>query len=147
MKLPILVLLATIFPLAVHADVAVSDPWARASILASRPAAAYLTLVSDGGDRLIEARSPVAGEIIVHASDTDDAGLSRMKHVTRVDLSAGEAVTFVPGGMHLMLTDLSEKLVEGTSFPLTLRFETAGEIIVDVPVLGVGASGPKGGQR
>ncbi|WP_375263305.1 copper chaperone PCu(A)C [Palleronia sp.] len=147
MKLPIVALLATALPLAAHADVTVSDPWARASILASRPAAAYLTLVSDGDDRLLEASMPVAAEVMVHATAVDDAGLSRMNHVTTVELPAAEAVTFAPGAMHLMLTGLSGKLVEGTSFPLTLRFETAGEVTVDVPVLGVGASGPEGGQR
>ncbi len=147
MKLPILALLATALPLAAHADVTVSDPWVRASILASRPAAAYLTLVSDGDDRLLEASTPVAAEVTVHATEVDEAGLSRMNHVPTVELPAAEAVTFAPGAMHLMLTGLSEKLVEGTSFPLTLRFETAGEVTVDVPVLGVGASGPEGGQR
>ena len=147
MKLPILALLATALPLAAHAGVTVSDPWARASILASRPAAAYLTLVSDGDDRLIDASTPVAAEVMVHMTETDDAGLGRMKHVTRLDLPAGKAVTFAPGAMHLMLTDLSGKLAEGTSFPLTLRFETAGQVTVDVPVLGVGASGPEGGQQ
>ena len=147
MNLPILAVIAAALPLAAHAGVTVSDPWARASILASRPAAAYLTLVSDGDDRLIDASTPVAAEVMVHATEVDDAGLSRMNHVTTVDLPAAEAVTFAPGAMHLMLTGLSEKLVEGTSFPLTLWFESAGEVIVDVPVLGVGASGPEGGQR
>ncbi|SFH29239.1 hypothetical protein SAMN04488020_109148 [Palleronia marisminoris] len=147
MKLPILALLATALPLAAHADVAVSDPWARASILTSRPAAAYLTLVSDGDDRLLEVSTPVAAEVMVHATEVDDAGLSRMNHVATVELPAAEAVTFAPGSMHLMLTGLSKKLIEGTSFPLTLRFETAGRVTVDVPVLGVGASGPEGGQQ
>lgn len=146
MKLPILALVAAALPLVAHADVSVSDPWARASILASRPAAAYLTLVSERDDRLIEASTPVAAKVMVHATDVDDAGLNHMNHVTTVDLPAAEAVTFAPGGMHLMLTDLSGKLVEGGSFPLTLRFESAGEVTVDVPVLGVGASGPEGGH-
>lgn len=143
MILPVLAALAVALPLAAHGEVTVSDPWARASVLASRPAAAYLTLVSDGDDQLIEASSPVAAEIMVHSTEMDDAGLSRMRHVKTVDLPAGEAVTFAPGGMHLMLTGLSRKLAEGTTFPLTLRFETAEEITVDVPVLGAGASGPE----
>ena len=147
MKLPILAALVAALPLTGWAEIIVSDPWARASILASDPAAVYLTLQSDGDDRLIEAWTPVAAEVMVHMTETDDTGLGRMKHVTRVNLSAGEAVTFAPGAMHLMLTGLSEKLVEGTSFPLTLRFETAGEVTVDVPVLDVGASGPEGRQQ
>lgn len=147
MNLPILAALAVALPLAAHGEVTVSDSWARASVLASRPAAAYLTLVSDGDDQLIEASSPVAAEIMVHSTEMDDAGLSRMKHVTRVGLPAGEAVTFAPGGLHLMLTGLSDELAEGTTFPLTLRFETADDITIDVPVLGAGASGPEGSSQ
>lgn len=144
MNLLPLAVLAVVLPLAARTEVTVSDPWARASILASRPGAAYLTLVSDDADRLIEVSTPVAKEIMVHATETDDAGLSRMTHIASVDLPAGEVVAFAPGGMHLMLTGLSAKLVEGTTFPLTLRFQAAEEITVDVPILGVGATGPEG---
>lgn len=147
MNLAFLATLAALVPVAGWAEVTVGDPWARASVLASRPAAAYLTAVSDVDDRLVEARSPVAGDIMVHATETDADGVGRMKHLARVDLPAGEAVTFAPGGMHLMLTGLSGKLVEGTSFPLTLRFETAGEVTVDVPVLGIAAAGPEGREK
>ena len=79
MNLPILAALAVALPLAAHGEVTVSDPWARASVLASRPAAAYLILVSDAGDRLIEASTPVAEEIMLHATETDDTGLSQMR--------------------------------------------------------------------
>jgi copper(I)-binding protein len=48
--------------------------------------------------------------------------------------------------MHLMLMGLGARLDEGTRFSLTLTFETAGEVIVEVPVLGVAATGPEGGQ-
>ena len=143
MNLPYLTALAVVVPLAGWAEVTVSDPWAGASTLESRPAAAYLTVVSDSDDRLIEARTSVAREITVQMTEADDAAMNRMKHVTRVDFPAGEAVTFAPGGMHLMLTGLSGNLVEGTTFRLTLRFEAAGEVTVEVPVLGVAASGPE----
>ncbi|MCC6756118.1 MAG: copper chaperone PCu(A)C, partial [Solirubrobacterales bacterium] len=55
-------------------------------------------------------------------------------------------VTFAPGGMHLMLMGLGAGFDEGTHFPLTLTFETAGAVTVEVPVLGVAATGPEGGQ-
>jgi len=42
--------------------------------------------------------------------------------------------------------DLADKLAEGERFPLTLTFERAGAITVDVPVLGVAATGPEAGQ-
>jgi hypothetical protein len=144
MKYPLVAALLFACPAITFADAAVTDPWARASILASRPGAAYLSLTSDTGDRLLSATTPVAGQVMIHAAETDANGVSRMVHLEALDLPSGQTVTLSPGGMHLMLMGLGEKLREGTRFPLTLTFETAGEITVEVPVLGVGAMGPGG---
>jgi len=131
---------------AAMADVTVSDPWARASILASRPGAAYLTLESDIADRLMALETPAAGHVMLHGSETDKTGVSRMHHIETLDLAPGTPITFAPGGMHVMLMDLVEKLEEGRTFPLTLSFETAGEITVEVPVLSITATGPEGAE-
>ncbi|MEM9762959.1 MAG: copper chaperone PCu(A)C [Pseudomonadota bacterium] len=131
------------FSAAAVADVAVSDPWARASILASRPRAAYLTLRSDADDRLLSATTPVADHVMIHASETDADAVTRMIHLDALDLEAGQTVRFAPGGMHLMLMGLAGKLEEGAPFPLMLNFERAGSITVEVPVLGVAATGPE----
>jgi len=128
------------------ADVTVSDPWARASILASRPGAAYLTLESDIADRLTALETPAAGHVMLHDTVTDINGVSRMNHIKALDLVPGTPVTFAPGGMHLMLMGLTGKLEEGRTFPLTLSFEHAGEITVEVPVLSVTTTGPKGAE-
>jgi len=132
------------FPAAALAEVSVSDPWARASILASRPGAAYLTMRSDADDQLLSAATPVADHVMIHGSETDENAVTRMIHLDTVDLEAGQTVRFAPGGMHLMLMGLAGKLDEGASFPLTLTFEHAGVITVEVPVLGVAATGPEG---
>lgn len=142
MKTPLLIAAALALPTAAYAEVSVREPWARASILASRPGAAYLTLTSDSIDLLLEASTPVAENVMIHAVETDQAGLARMKHMETVELPAGEAVAFEPGGMHLMLTGLHSKLLEGSTFPLTLVFRSGQEITVDVPVLGPAAAGP-----
>jgi copper(I)-binding protein len=131
------------FPIVALAEVTVTDPWARASILASRPGAAYLTLLSDTDDRLLSAATPVAGQVMVHAAEMDANGVTRMIHLDTLDLPAEQAVRFAPGGMHLMLMGLADKLDEGAEFPLTLTFEHAGTITVTVPVLGVAATGPE----
>jgi copper(I)-binding protein len=138
--------LLAMFPAGAFADVAVTNPWARASVLASRPGAAYLSLTSDTGDRLLAAATPVAGHVMIHSAETDANGVSRMTHLEVLNLPPGQTVTFAPGGMHLMLMGLGARLDEGTRFSLTLTFETAGEVIVEVPVLGVAATGPEGGQ-
>ena len=41
-----------------------------------------------------------------------------------------------------MLMGLTAALKEGDSFPVTLTFETAGEVTVDVDVLSMRAEGP-----
>ncbi|WP_211100725.1 copper chaperone PCu(A)C [Acuticoccus sediminis] len=143
MRFLISLALGVAIPSAAYAEVAITKPWARASILASRPGVAYFTLESDADDRLVGAATPVADEVTLHATEIDAAGVGRMVQIETLDLSAGESVTLTPGYMHLMLMGLSIKLVEGMTFPLTLRFETAGEITIDVPVLGVAAAGPE----
>lgn len=143
MKFLFALALGAALPLPAYAEVAVTEPWARATILVSRPGAAYLTLESDVRDALIGATTPVAGHVTLHATETDAGGVGRMRRVEVLDLQPGEVVTLTPGHMHLMLMDLQTRLVEGSSFPLTLSFENAGEVTVDVPVLGVAAAGPE----
>jgi len=130
-------------PMTALAEVTVTDPWARASILASRPGAAYLTLESDRDDRLLSATAPVADLVMIHASETDANGVTRMIHLDALDVPAAQGVQFGPGGMHLMLIGLTDKLEEGGQFPLTLTFEHAGDTTVEVPILGVASTGPE----
>ncbi|MFC4670763.1 copper chaperone PCu(A)C [Seohaeicola nanhaiensis] len=146
MKQKIFAVFLAALPVATLADVSITAPWARATIIAGRPGAGYLSLTSDADDRLLSVSSPIAGEVMLHAVETDGSGVSRMVHLDVLDLPADEAVTLAPGDMHLMLMQLTQRLEEGTSFPMTLTFETAGEITVDVPVLGIAATGPEGAE-
>jgi copper(I)-binding protein len=43
-------------------------------------------------------------------------------------------VIFEPGGLHVMLVGLQQDLVEGDEIDLTLRFQEAGEITLQVAV-------------
>lgn len=70
-------------------------------------------------------------------SDTTMAmgGEMTMREVDHVDLMAGEPLELAPGGYHIMIIDLVAPLEVGNSISITLSFETAGDIVVDVPVL------------
>mgnify|MGYP000535392892 FL=1 len=129
-------------PTLAEESVRLSDAWARASVLASRPVASYLTIESAVEDRLLGVTTPVAGHVMIHAVEKD-GDVSRMKHIETLELPTGERITLAPGGMHLMLMGLQDKLSEGTTFPMTLSFENAGEITVEVSVLGIAAEGPR----
>ena len=143
MKPWMLVAVMALLPTAAGADVVVSDGWARASVLSSRPAAAYLTLTSDREDQLVGISSPLARHATLHAVETDANGLHRMVELKVLNLRPGEAVILAPGWMHLMLIGLSGKLEEGTVLPLTLTFASGTTLEFSVPVLGPGASGPR----
>jgi len=133
---------AVAWPALAQESVRVFDAWARASVLASRPGAAYVTIESVSDDTLMGASTPVAKQVMIHAVEKD-GDVSRMKHIETLELPAGERVTLAPGGMHLMLMGLQDKLSEGTTFPMTLSFETAGKVTVEVSVLGIAAEGPR----
>ena len=57
-----------------------------------------------------------------------------MQQVSVVDLTAGDAVVFEPGGLHVMLSHLAGPLESGSSFPLTLTFGEAAPLTVTVDV-------------
>lgn len=126
-------------------DLHIDHPWARATAPQQQNGAAYFTVANDGAtDRLLEAQSPVAARVELHTHDVDSAGVMRMRQVEAIDLPAGETTALRPGGLHVMLIGLEDRLVEGEAFPLTLVFEQAGTIEVEVAIeavtYGVGES-------
>ncbi|MEQ1698973.1 MAG: copper chaperone PCu(A)C [Ilumatobacteraceae bacterium] len=58
-----------------------------------------------------------------------------MRPVEFIALPAGTAVELKPGGYHIMLVGLVAPLEVGTTIKVTLTFENAGDITIDVPVL------------
>lgn len=129
-------------PAIAEEPVRVFDAWARATILSSRPGAAYVTIESVSGDRLLAVTTPVADGVMIHAIENED-NVSRMKHIEVLEMPAGQRIALAPGGMHLMLMGLHGKLSEGMKFPMTLSFEKAGEITIEVSVLGIAAGAPR----
>ncbi|MBK8907598.1 MAG: copper chaperone PCu(A)C [Rhodospirillales bacterium] len=124
-------------------DITVKSPWARASAGAARAGAAFMTIENAGAedDRLISASADVSKTVELH-THLMDGDVMKMRPVDAVDVQAGGTAVLQPGGDHVMFMGLQQPLKEGESFPLTLTFETAGSITVDVPVVGAGAMGP-----
>lgn len=110
-------------------------PWARASAGMAKTGAAYLTIVNHGAvaDRLTAAASPVARKAEIHGHSMED-GVMRMRAVGALEIAAGRTIVLEPGGLHVMLIGLHAPLAPGQRFPLTLTFEAAGDIEVEVAV-------------
>ena len=121
-------------------DVTIEHPWARELPPVAPNGAAYLQVRNGGGEaaRIVSAHSPIAGRVEIHAHEMD-AGVMKMHHLHSVEVPARGAVSFEPGGLHLMLIGLKEPLVAGKGFPLTLVFQRAGEIEVTVAITAGGA--------
>lgn len=119
----------------------VAHPWARATAPAQKTGAGYLQLQSRGpADRLMGARSPAAAKVELHTAFRD-GDVMRMREVPAIAVEAGGTTKLEPGGLHLMLIDLRAPLQQGQRVPVTLVFERAGEITVELMVQAPGAGG------
>jgi copper(I)-binding protein len=145
-------LLGVAFSLAAYGQVragslTVSDAWARASAGAQPNGAAYLKVRNDGAtDRLLSASAPVAEVVELH-THVMDGTIMRMRKVDAIDVTGGSTTELKPGGLHVMLIGLKAPLKAGEKFPLTLKFERAGEVKLDVEVRGTAAEKPMHGQH
>lgn len=117
-------------------DPAIADAWARPSPDGVDVGAAYLTLRSDAGDRLLAATAPpgFADRVELHAVVTDSLGRMGMQAVEAIELPPGTEVELRPGGHHVMFLGMHQRLVDGDTLELVLRFERAGQRRVRVPV-------------
>lgn len=129
-------------------DIRVEHPWARATIGKAKNGAAYMTLVNTGGapDRLLGATSPVAERAEAHAHHMD-GNVMKMHPVHAIEIAPGSPTVLKPGGLHIMLFGLKAPLKAGETFPLTLRFERAGRLTIDVLVEQPAAPPPGGDHR
>jgi copper(I)-binding protein len=125
-------------------EISVTGAYARASASpAAKAGAAYFTVVNQGRepDRIIAASADVAENAMLHESAVED-GVATMRHVGSLEVPPGTEVALAPGGLHVMLAGLKKPLQLGERFTLTLTFERAGSLAVDVPVAGVAANAP-----
>ena len=112
----------------------IEQPWAAETPPAARTGAAYLNIVNSGeADRLLGAKAEVARQVEMHTT-TMDGNMMRMREVEALEVPGGATTALEPGGLHIMLIDLRQPLRAGQSFPLTLQFEKAGTLDVQVPI-------------
>lgn len=130
--------LAAIFALpAMAADIHIHDPFARVSSIMAQSGAAFMMIENrgDSDDRLMAARSDVAARVELHTHVEDDQGVIRMIEVAEgFAIPAGGGHGLYRGGDHVMFMGLTRQLAHGDVVEVTLVFENAGEIVIEVPV-------------
>ncbi len=112
--------------------VEIGHPWARPSV--TDRAAVFLALSNIGRstDRLAGGATPVAREVLLRAED--GAPLEYL------ELLPHHPLALRPGRKYIALIGLKGPLALDEGFPLTLRFDRAGEVTVTVMV----EAGPEG---
>ena len=96
-------------------------------------------------DRLVSATSPVAARVETHVT-VEERGVMKMREVKGYDVPAKGSYELKPAGPHLMFMDLKQPLKVGDKVPVTLKFEKAGEVKVELQVA-QGAPAMKKGQQ
>lgn len=127
---------ATALP-AMAADIMVDDAYARSSAMSAKTGAAFMMIHNHGesDDRLIGAASPAAKVVQLHTHKEDSNGVMKMMHVEDgFALPASGMIEMQRGGHHVMFMGINEPFEQGKMIPLTLTFETAGDIEIEVPV-------------
>lgn len=116
-------------------ELTIQDAWARPAS-AGDNGAVYFVIENGIGenDTLLSVSSEIASATEVHMSMGDDNGVMSMQMQESVLVPARGRVEFKPGGLHVMFVGLTRDLKIGDTITLTLNFEKAGEIIVQVEV-------------
>ncbi len=124
----------------------VVGPWARATSPNAQTAAAYMVLWNRGAtaDRLIAADSPAAERVEIHRSVADGNRRRMVPLADGLALPPNQAETLQPGGTHLMFLGLKAGLAPGDHVLVTLSFEKAGPVTVEVAVKAIGHFQPTG---
>ena len=117
--------------------IVVRDAYLRSSTPSSKSGAGFMELINQTGqdDRLIGVRSDLDGMVQLHSHSEDANGVMTMGEIEGgVVIPAGATHLFARGGDHLMFMGMTAPLDQGQEVPVTLIFETAGEIEVMIPV-------------
>ena len=147
MFLAALLLIALSAPASAHqvkvGGLLIVHPWSRATPGQAPNGAVFMKIENQGqaDDKLLSASSDVAAMVGIH-EHVMEGDVAKMRPVDFVPLPAQSTTELKPGGYHVMLMGLKEPLVEYGSFHLTLTFEKAGSIEVEVQVEEAGAAEP-----
>ncbi|MEM7318818.1 MAG: copper chaperone PCu(A)C [Pseudomonadota bacterium] len=115
--------------------ITIHDAYARSSGPNAKAGAAFMTIINEAllADRLIGVKSDRAARVELHTHEVSGDGVMTMTHVEDgfVIPPQGEHA-LARGGDHVMFMGLLAPFEHGATFPVTLTFENAGEIEIEI---------------
>ncbi|MGF2686143.1 copper chaperone PCu(A)C [Marinobacter sp. DUT-3] len=117
-------------------DVTIDHPWSRPTPPGTPMGVGYMAITNNGDSDITFTRAdtPRAGNVSIHESTMTDGVMSMRPLDDGLIIPAGETVELKPHGYHLMLEKLKGPLKEGESIPLTVNFDGAEAMDVELNV-------------
>nr|WP_086938256.1 copper chaperone PCu(A)C [Thaumasiovibrio occultus] len=117
-------------------DLAIAHPWSKEIPPNTSVSAGFMAITNKSAQNevLLGATSPVAASVELHTHLHGDDGMMQMRPVEEIVIPAGETVELRPHSLHLMLMGLNQVTPLGETFPVTLTFQNAGEVTLDLKV-------------
>ena len=118
-------------------QIMISDAYARSSGPLAKAGAAYMRIMnhSDESDRLLGVQSDIANKTELHSHLEDDNGVMKMVRIDEgIKIGPMKDHSLAPGGEHIMFMGLKEPFETGKIIPITLLFEKAGEVGIEIVV-------------
>jgi periplasmic copper chaperone A len=112
----------------------IHDAYARAT---GKTGAIYFTVHNNTAtdDRLVSVSTDVAQKAMLHSQTENADGVMEMRDMADgLPLPAGAMVELVRGGDHIMLMGMAGAMQDGQMITLTLTFEHAAAMVIEVPV-------------
>lgn len=122
-------------------EIAISGGWTRATLPNQKVGGGFLTIENKGGedDRIVSVTSPASPDVQLHEMAVVDDVMKMRQLSDGIAVPAGETVELKPGGLHLMFMAIPAPFEEGKPVPVTLVFEKAGTVELDLAVAPAGS--------
>lgn len=124
------------FPALAHDGVHIDGAYARV-MPGAKTGAVFMSIENHAteDERLVAITTDAAERAELHGHKAGAEGMMQMlKYEDGIAIPAGTTHELARGGDHIMLMGLTRGLKEGDKIALTLTFEHAGEVAVEVPV-------------
>ncbi|MBA8899415.1 copper chaperone PCu(A)C [Phyllobacterium sp. P30BS-XVII] len=125
-----------------------TDAFTRATLPGAKVGGGYISITNEAkeADRLLGGSSPAAARVEIHEMKMDGEVMKMRQLADGVEIPAGGTIELEPGGMHLMLLEIKQPLKQGETVPVTLEFQKAGKVQVNLKVEAAGATSTGHGQ-
>ncbi|MEQ9308188.1 MAG: copper chaperone PCu(A)C [Balneolaceae bacterium] len=116
-------------------EIIISDGWARPG-KAGMMSAAYFKIINgtSSADTLFSVESDASTNTQIHLSFQNEDGLMSMEEQPYVVIPAQSEVEFKQGGLHVMIIQPTNDLLEGDSLSLKLFFNSMTKFDLKVPI-------------